>query len=211
MVLGQKDAGTSINERDLIPDVYTLQFGMLQTGNRTSVSVPAAQAIVDWSVKGQTQKRIVTIASGVALSGVCDAVSVKIRDVSITTEGAEPISYAVQATLSKGQRPSTGQPPSLTTVLSQPLAGGESVVFYVPVNAGVMSLFVLAGPGAGTLVPSNIVAQVLGTNGILLAAYYPLVTGGWIALPAGAYEVDVTSYASELVTADVNVIWGIDG
>jgi hypothetical protein len=215
MVLGQKDHATSINEYDLIPNVYTLQFGLLQTGDRTSISVPCAEAIVNWSVKGQQQRRIITIASGVAISGVCDAVSVKIRDVSVTTEGADAIAYAVQTTLTKGVRPSTGQPPSLTTGPNQIVAGGVSPpgkLFVVPVNAGVMSFFVLAcGDSGAVLTTTDIVAQVIGSNGILLAAYYPLITGGWIPLPAGAYAVGISSNASESVNADVNVIWGIEG
>lgn len=214
MVLGQKDIATSINERDLIPNVYTLQFGLLQTGNRTSTSVPSAEAIINWSVKGQQQRRIVTIASGVAVSGMCDSVSVKIRDTSITTEGAEAIPYAVQTTLTMGVRPSTGQPPSLTTTINQVVDGSSTggVSFTVPVNAGVMSFMVLACGDSGA-VPNltDIVAQVIGSGGILLAAYYPLITGGWIPLPAGAYAVTVLNNAGEETNADVNVIWGIEG
>ena len=215
MVLGQKDVATSINERDLIPNVYTLQFGFLQTGDRTSTSVPSAEAIINWSVKGQQQRRIVTIASGVAISGVCDAVSVKIRDTSITSEGADAISYAVQTTLTKGVRPSTGQPPSLTIGLSQVIEGqitAPGTLFPVPVNAGVMSFYVLAaGHSGAVLTTTDIVAQVIGSGGILLAAYYPLITGGWIPLPSGAYAVGVSNNASETTDADVNVIWGIEG
>jgi hypothetical protein len=214
MVLGQKDHATSINIRDLIPNTYTLQFGLLQTGDRTAISVPSAEAIVNWSVRGQTQRRIISIASGVALSGVCDAVSVKIRDTSITSEGAEHITYAVETTLTKGVRPSTGQPPSLTTTLSQIVAGSVTpgVSFLVPVNAGVNSFYVLTCGDSGTvLTTTDIIVQVLGSNGILLAAYYPLITGGWIPLPAGAYAVVVSSTANEGDDADVNVIWGIEG
>ena len=213
MVLGQKDVATSINERDLIPNVYTLQFGLFQTGERTWLSVPAAEAIINWSVKGQTQRRIITIASGVAISGVCDAVSVKIRDTSIISENTEAIQYAVQSTLSKGVRPSTGQPPSLTTRQSQIAQGsGPSVVFPVPVNAGVMSFFVLAcGDSGAVLTTTDIVAQVIGAGNTLLASYYPLITGGWIPLPAGAYSITVNNNAAEDTNADVNVIWGIEG
>src|SRR5271157_2812972 len=209
MILGQRGVATSINENGLIPNIYTVQFGFVETGDRDSTSVPSANAIVIWSVKGQQQRRILSIASGSAISGVCDAVNIKIRDTSILSNGAKPIPYAIQTTLTKGPRASTGEPPSLTTSENQIVSGGVTpgATFIVPVDAGVMSFFVFAcGDSGAVLAVTDIVVQVVGSGGILLAAYYPLITGKWVPLPAGAYAVIINSNASESTNADVNVI-----
>lgn len=210
-------AQPNLQVADLEPGEYTLQFQVVNApadGNGF-----AAQAIINWKVQGQQITRICSIYSGLAISGVAEAVDVKIQDTSVALgivrvpPGVPAVNYSISATLSKGTRPTVQQPPTLqTTPPTVIAAAGGFIQVAVPQNVGAISVFVLVGniqnAPANEFAPGDI--EVRMTNGTQNYGFQPLQQQGWIPLPPGTTILTITNINAS-ASATVTTLFGIEG
>lgn len=216
MVVGQSGKGNSINQSGLIPETYTMQFSFV--GVEPDVSgiefIPTAQAIINWKVDGQQQRRVISIVSGASISGVCNAVDVSIIDIPQGGDSTLGKKYRVQTTMSRGLRANTQEPPTLTSQLLESIATGANATFQIPKDAGVTSVFVLAASGstADTFSDTSLLAVMSDnhtpSNG-LYGSFYPFKCCHWVPLAPGSQKVVLFNGSG--VTQFCQVIWGIDG
>ena len=217
MVVGQSALGNSINQSDLEPGTYTLQLSFVGVEPDSSGNpfIPTAQAIVNWKIEGQQQRRVISIISGASISGVATGVDVQIVDIPLGGSATDGKTYKVQATLSRGVRGNTQQPPTLTGVPIQSAAPSANVTFEVPQDSGVTSVFVMVASGGGGT-PPEVTDLIVDATDIslpspaVLGTWYPLITVGWVPLPPGSQRVVIFNQGPD-ETAFVQAIWGIDG
>jgi hypothetical protein len=209
MVAGSSTMQNNIDQSDLEPGTYTLQFSVINIKPSPNLQIPippTVDAIVTWKVEGQQQRRVVSVVSGASISGVCQAVDVKLIDSSANDP---PYEYQVQVTLSKGLRANTQQPPQLSRGGIETVPAAGLFQFPVPQDSGVISCFVYvdtAGHAAG-----DIEVRMLDAVGNITASVNPAPNATqWIPLVAGTTEVDIVNH-SATVGATANLIWGIDG
>jgi hypothetical protein len=205
---------TSLQADKMEPNVYTLQFTVIPPGDGKGF---AAYGIVNWKVSGQQITRKVSVFSGSVISGVAEAVDVKIVDVSqIGVPGfpTTPQAYQVGASLSKGSRATTMQPATLVTELQTvSIPAGGSTVFQVPEDAGVISALVTASRAglALPITPTDIAAvQLTQGSAAVLNTWFPVIqVPGWMPLFGDTVLIGVSNDGAH--SALVNVIWGIEG
>ena len=217
MIIGQNQLGNSINQDELIPGTYTLQFGFVGVDpdpDTGKINLPTTRAIITWKVDGQQQRRVISIVPGSAISGVCNGVDVKIEDVPIEGRSTNGMRYSVQTTLSRGTRGNTQQPPTLVDSITQSIATLSIEPFDVPEDAGVISVYCLISIGnfSAASAPKVTDFQISFADpaAALLGSTYPLAAGaGWIPLPPGTQQVNVANGTAE--TAFCQLIWGVEG
>ncbi len=199
---------TSLQVNDLDPGEYTLQFQALPPGDGNGFN---AYAIVNWKIGGQQIVRKLNVFSGAAISGVAEAVDVKIVDYSgVGVLVADAIEYKVAAALSRGTRATTMQPATLSTQPTEVgIIGGATETFQIPQDAGVISMMPLVRVG-GTYTPDqlDVTAANAATNtvqGWNIDPQNPV----WVPLPPGANTVTFRNGTANSI--GVNIVWGIEG
>lgn len=230
MLSGQSSLGPSFRHSDLAPSIYTLQFSFAGIGqNQVGVTnpvppfdparIPAARAVINWLVNGQPQRRVISIVSGAAISGVCSGVNVDIQDYNSIIGGLPAnVPYSVQATLSAGPRATIEQPPTLVDLNAQRVthAGGANPVvgFAVPQDSGVINAYIFIGPAplATPVAATDVVATMTDTpsGGVVHAIFFPLSTGGWVPLVPGTGAITIQN-KNATQDIDATIIWGIEG
>lgn len=203
----------SLQVNELSPDIYTIQF----EGMPPDTDGFSAYAIINWKIGGQQITRKVSVFSGAAISGVCEAVDVKLVDVSniaFNALGADP--YKIAANLSRGQRAATMQPAVLYTqpsIIVTAALNGAPANFVVPQGAGVISVMVNNALGTGApLAPpaTDVVAAALDSFGNNLQVWYPnLQNPGWVPVPGTTKTISVLNRGPS--DSLVNVVWGVEG
>jgi hypothetical protein len=153
------------------PGAYTAEFsfsGGIDPGGTISTR---AEALITWAIEGNFVTRRVSISNGASITGVAQAVRIQIMDTTNPSTGVTPgLAYGVSVQVTKGQRATTMQPPTLTpkpfvddealTPVIQPFekgtyditpegVGGAGngdgfITLPIPQDAGVISLFVTA-------------------------------------------------------------------
>lgn len=197
----------SLNQAHLEPGVHTLQFQAQPTSGTNQV--PLVEAVVSWKVGGQNLRRRISILDGTSITGVCEGVSVQLQDVTnvfYAIPQSPPESYNVMVTLCKGARPSQANPPVLYTSRSVQVPPGNSRVFPVPIDSGVMAYRVIGN--LDTTEPDrSMVARCTGNAPTFF--YYPILDNSWIPITPGARTVQVNNDGASDLTA--GVIWAIEG
>jgi hypothetical protein len=150
------------------PGDYTAEFSFSPT-KLADGSNQQAEALVTWAVEGNFVSRRVAISNGASITGVAQAVRIVIFD---TTNASAPrdigVLYGVSVQVTRGQRATTMQPPTLTPhpffddeaippvirpyaqaqYTITPEGGGGAgngdgfIVLPIPQDAGIISLFV---------------------------------------------------------------------
>lgn len=197
----------------LDPGLYTVQFEVLPPDDGNGFS---AYAIVNWKVDGQPITRKLSVFSGASISGVAEAVDIKIVDYSDTASGAlSAAPYKVGASLSRGQRADIMQPPSLTTnPRAIPVGAGLSTTFVVPQGAGVTSVMVLTATQLSVTANANPLGVTAhgadNALGVTTQSWYPILQGpGWVPLTPRTTSIIVQNF--DVNDVDVQVLWGIEG
>jgi len=214
-MLSQMRAGTpgfqnNIDVTDLEPGTYTIQFSIINiqpSPNLHIIIPPIVQAIVTWKIEGQQQRRVISVVSGATITGVCEAVDVKILDINNQEDvGYE---YQVQVTLSRGQRANTQQPPQLSRGRFVLVEAESAVDFPVPEDSGVISVFIYLGEGDTE--NSELQFQDAVNNTVAVLSPVPNATQ-WIPIIPGTTIVRVVNTNSPAPSGFfANLIWGIDG
>lgn len=89
----------SFQESDLFPGPYSISFS---TSPSLSGQAVSSLAYVNWKVEGQQRQRVISVANGAIISGVCDGVGVQVRDVTQSV-GEGSSTWNPGFTYSKGQ------------------------------------------------------------------------------------------------------------
>lgn len=182
---------------------FTVQLGVLPPLAGFPPGIVTA-AEIEWSVQGNTVRRIVDLVNGLSISGFAEACRVVIRNVASVAPPGDPFVVSVQ--LTPGTRPSEQRPPTLTTGRLVAAAGFTDVA--VPVEAGAISVFVTMGTDPPSVLTSaDIQVQHRNTVGPLKA--YDPRDYGWVPIDPRASIVRLVNTTATPVIA--SVIFGIDG
>lgn len=225
--------GTLYTDQTVNP-IPNLQVGPLEAGEYTiqfEVLPPAdgfgyfAQAIIDWKVEGHQLRRVISVNPGAVVSGVAEAVDIKIVDFSgpisnfLSPTVRNPKPYQVFASLSKGTRPDFGVPVVLDSTYPQiiPVSSTTSSI-PIPANAGVTSVLVTVVPfdaAPAVLGVQDIIVHMNGTVGLnpTVKAYMPLAqqTGpGWVPIAPGSTNITIEN-RNAAVRAEAFILWGVEG
>jgi hypothetical protein len=215
MIVGQAAFGGSLNQAGLIPETYTLEFSFISVEKRTGGAlsfIPSAEAVINWKVDGQQQRRVISIVSGAVISAVANGVDVQIVDVPTSDLTLTGKHYQVQTTLSRGARANIQQPPILynRSLNFADIAPANTFSVDIPPDCGVINAYVsvvFANPAA-TFVFSDITAT-FGTSTGDLGGFYPLIANSWVPIPPGADRIQIQN--NNAAHATVSVLWGIEG
>lgn len=193
LIPGNTSRGLAMQKQFPIAGVYTAQFNIDQGNQPINVRV-RAEAIIDWTVAGNSVRRIISVYDGVSISGTASAVNIAVRDTSIAL--ATPIEYSVSIQITPGTRASHSMPPFLErdgAVIVAPAASSDRTV---PIDAGVIAVYTsLATDTLGTPIASGDVRiRHIDNNASVLKSYDPVLVSGWVPLSPGTteirYEVD---------------------
>lgn len=205
---GESGRAVTLQVEFPIPNFYTIQFGVVNQDNNHI----NPEALITWAVKGNTVSRRVSVGNGTSISGTGEAVHVRVSDARLPFGGGGP-EYVVSILVTPGSRPSKEQPPILregdeVTVL----AAGAGADFDVPADAGVISVDVEASfPGGTTVSPVDIRVRELDVSGaVVLKEYNPFLQQDFVPIVPGTGMIRVTNQHAS-ATANITVIWGIDG
>jgi len=214
-------AHPSLNATDLDPGEYSISFSLQNPPSNTNVSAVFCQAEINWKVAGQQRRRLISVASGAVISGVCEAVDVRLYDVSGQMGLTQPAgrTYGVSALLAPGSRPCLQQPAVLVTTPPFGLTPGDTVNIDIPQDAGVVStLVVWSGLNMNLFDPANnesiAVNQTFTGATEFVSSYIPFASNQWIPLYPGADTLQVQNnipIGTEVGEINVTVYWGIDG
>jgi hypothetical protein len=216
MVVGQSGFVNNMNVNGLVPETYTLQFSYVAVEHDTSDQefIPVCKAIIDWKIDGQQQRRVISVISGASISAPCNAIGVRLVDEPLGGDATIGKKYKVQATLSRGVRANTQEPPTLVTDLVEGINNASNFKFQVPKDAGVTSLFVYLASGSTADAPAETsVIAVFSDNHLpspgVHGSFFPFKCCHWVPLPPGAQAVTIFNGSGAEVFA--RIIWGIDG
>jgi hypothetical protein len=196
------------------PGYYSLEFSVASLpvdpgpGGPGNVSgIFQATAIINWKVEGNKNQRIITVGNGVTISGLGQGVDVAMLDntpVFATTN----LKYTITATLSKGVRPFTSNPPTLFGLAATNVAASGAVAVPIPPNCGISSVEVNVSPTVPAVQPNVVVAHRNAAT--IFKSYDPQKNIGFVDLAPNCTQVRISNLdPANAVT--VSLVWGIDG
>ena len=219
------------------PGPYTVQFEISSLIQAPGQSGQLTFADVVWSNNGMNVKRTISVVSGTTISGVAEAVYVKVYDASPpgSEVGFPGITYNVTINVAPGRRSAQSQQPyydipnpdaTLTGFFGKcafPVIHGVPVqvffpqaeVFYLtppsttgtPIPIGATSVHVGVGSTDGSVIADNMAQVRLDNIGRL---YDPRNSPQWQPMPPGAYAATLINNSSAS-TYIFSVTLGIDG
>lgn len=210
-----------------VAGVYTVQFNLLGATLDKYLN-PVAEIV--WSAAGNFVKRKVSVTNGVSITGVAEAVDVRVRDESVSVNVADPATppspsnliqtYEGSIQVARGGRPSTQQPAIFydtyvnsngqRLIGSKVIANGAASDIPIPRDIGIISVYISP---LNAITPATGVATSTATFltfGSIEQGSIPFDT--WAPVPPNAaairYRVNALSpYGS----VDFLTAWGIDG
>jgi hypothetical protein len=177
-------------------------------------------ATVTWSLGGNRLTRLVSVYDGASISGIAEAVDVRVADQTYPSPGDFQQQYFVTVLAAKGLRASTFQPPTYTTytidsTTGLTLLGSMQVsttdihkIVAIPQNAGIISVNITAHPLSGTLNEGEVWVSQERYDGQALSTYDPR-GAGWMPINPGATQIEFHNAGTE--TISFGFIFGIDG
>ncbi len=221
MLSMQANFATSV----LGPGDWTLEFNLLQ--GRQADTVYAAEAEITWSVAGNFVRRVIDVKSGATISGVAEAVSVKVKDRGqylgplipwpgppvpfdpATMIRPEMLAYVASVQATKGTRAGWEQPPVLSgPVLASIAGGGASPIIPIPQNCGVVAYYFRAGNSTGAAFdPTAVVVNQQNAIGIDVSAN--ILGHGWLPISNNTRSIQIRNGSA--VSIQPAIMWGIDG
>lgn len=197
---------------------HTVQFNLFPNQQNIQQKVNTrVEAIIRWSVEGNTIERRVTVSDGMSISGNAQGVQVVCTDSSTFNVLADVDEYTVGITVAPGSRGNYMGPPTFSAREGmQSAAGAVAMTFSIPEDLGATSFWVyvktiVTATGAIAATSSHIELRNISTTPIMAQG---ILTddnhGTWWPLPAGTNEILITNpAAANTVTA--MLIYGIDG
>lgn len=208
---------------------YTVEFGL--TPNAASNMPIFAEALITWSVEGNSVTRRVNIGDGVSVSGVGQAARIIMSDTTPDYLTPNGVLYGVSCQVSKGVRGGSKQGPLLLpqgpiggivppfapntgSIASFPVAPGPGAVIIVPQNAGVIAVKIIGIDsstdtlGAGSLVATQ--RYVEGIVTINTAQYDVFDQPDWVPVVPGTSQILLNNFSGHPVIS-TSVVFMIDG
>lgn len=204
---------------------YTVQFQVNMPANADVESYNfSTEAIISWSVEGNTISRRITVADGSSVTGVGQSCSVRVIDTSVATGnaplvGGTPI-YEVGISIAKGNRSSAMIPtyvPPDARAAALTAGVGNSVDIDIPDNSGINSVMVLAhliGATERVIAPSDLaIAQISpGLTGVFSVYDYTDQQGNFIPIVPGVSRIQLRCTTTHAATNIIyTVVFGVDG
>lgn len=179
LTVGDPDGQVSLQRTFRKAGMFTLTF-FADYPRDVVDTVVRAEADIDWTVAGNTIRRRVTLANGLAISGLCESVRVVAVDVTTLGVGATPVDYDVGISVAEGVRAPNPIPPTLSSrERVRAIANGAFDTFDVPDGVGINGVMVVVmGVNPAAPLPDNsILVQVETATGIGLLRYDPNQVG----------------------------------
>lgn len=199
-------------------EMTTVQFGLqLPPGSVGGTIKYQAEGEITWSVAGNRTRRLVTIADGMCISGPAEHVNVQITDASeaLTEAGFTLASdYIANVTVAPGSRPSMQQPPYYEDPDGPySVVAGASQVVQIPVNIGVVSVYVTVATtvAAAPIAQNAVLVQHASSIAANIWKSYDPRDYEWVPLSPGASELRLLTLAAAPTPLLFTVIYGIDG
>lgn len=193
--------------RDSPAQVYTVQFSVIKFPTFGNFS---AVATITFKIEGALVTRKVSVGDGVSLSGVGQAIDVDIVDTTQAIASPGAGDYTIQVTVSRGVRPSNGQPPVLVGDNVGSVAASGSSTFSIPTGSGIKYLQVYIASPTEANSPSIALVTFKNAGGISVLTYDPVNYPDFIVIPPNAAEVTVDNL-STTKSMLLAYAWGIDG
>jgi len=195
------------------PSVFTVEFEIgpsLDPDIPLPINKPTAE--IEWTVNGNTVRRVISVVNGTSISGTAEFVKVKFFELETGTSTAP---YAATAMVSPGTRAGRVQPTNQSTDavdLDAAGIGGPGEVFIdVPQDKGIITFRVFAWDAAetGALDMTKIlVAQQTSANNTISAFQDPN-EAKFVHLNPSVTVIKVINLGA--VAARVYIVWGVDG
>lgn len=207
------------------PGTYTVQFGV-QLPSGATLFGNQVQADISWSVAGNTIRRRVTVGNGTSVTGVGEAVSVAVTDVTDPAFFPAGNRYTVSISVVRGNRANYAIPPFLVGAKSATpgannsspgtylVAPGTSIDVPIPTDVGIVSAMVVVEdpsipPTDADLLAATVFAEntALGITGV---AWHPKLMPTWVPLTPG---LNLLTLANRNGAANIiyTVYFGVDG
>ena len=188
---------------------HTIQFDLTPPVDRDILigGVFSCEAIIAWSIAGNTVYRKVTVMDGMCITGNAEAVNIRIIDATtdiVFTGSAR--TYQVGATVTKGARATSSMPPVYIPNPAVTLVAGSTDIA-VPDDIGANSVMVISSAPPAPDVNAAIAQQRCSNvnPGGLLGQWDPYAPR-FVPLDSNALVIRMTAGA-----AYMKVIFGIDG
>ncbi len=225
LIVGDSTKTVQLQADFATPGEYTLQFNIGPAVGSNTAAV--AEALITWSVEGNSVQRRVTITPGCSVSGVGQAVRITMNDASVGIAGTIPDGkqYRVSAQVARGPRPTTSVPPTYIPSGDGNYGKGAYIVLIgtpvdvpIPVDAGVSSVYVavagfVAASGVAAAVNFPIVNHIVPDSlGDLRVQRYDPRTFQWVPLVPGATKIQLSNFNTVAgVAYAYYVAFGVDG
>lgn len=175
-----------------------------------------------WTIGGNTQRRLVSIYDGSAITGVAEHFTINATDDTDLNDSSNQTLYDVTITAAGGVRGSTSLPPIYQTYITNTntgsiafgnfsLAGAATLNVPIPRNAGITSVMVTASYPAIVLTGAEFHFAQASTVAGILKEYNPMNYGFVPLSPQADTLLFVNFAASGGQIVDFSVTWGIDG
>ena len=175
-----------------------------------------------WTIGGNTQRRLVSIYDGAAITGVAEHFNINAVDDTDLSDSSNQTLYDVTITAAGGVRGSTSLPPiyqtyitntntGVTTFGNFTLAAASHLDVPIPKNAGVTSVMVTASYPGVVFTGAEFSFSQASTVPALLKQYNPM-NYNFVPLSPQADTlvfVNLASSGGQLI--EFSVTWGIDG
>jgi hypothetical protein len=201
---------------------YTVQFNITDSNKWMGIDSFNARADITWTINGNSVTRTVDCANGISVSGIAQAVAVRVYDNSVLVTDQEWHPYQVTIVAAPGVRPDLQQPVILThkpvghTQFIQILQQTGITLWYrfeMPIDAGIISVFTSVVPFVrGDVIPPNALRAAMfnGPEGKSLRMYDPMINTGWVPIAPGTKYFEI-SQAGNAPTTLWSITYGIDG
>ncbi len=213
-------------------DNYTVQFNV-ETLDGSEVSpgvrrISRPQALIEWTAKGNTARRIVDVFEGTSLTGQAESLVVRMYDGTIISpdsndlvQAAPGIQYAGSIQVTKGRRVGSLTPARQGVDMIDAL--GNRAIYYAGIPIGPGDRFEIPIPnGTGAqaflftytllgTVTSDFEVSAEDVSGLLGNLYNVADDSGkWLPIPAGAQRIQVRNQAGAGFV-QATVWFGVDG
>ena len=210
--------------------IYISQAQLTFTNNNI---VPLqCDAIISWKLESNNLPRRINVGNGVSISGRANGVGVLLLDQTSIAGNFTPLpyrlGYTVDVFVAPGVRGSTAIPPTLQgltlnlaatppipqvgSFLLSPLSASADI--QIPLNAGIVSVEVLAIDNRTGTPANNVQVELVGATNIAATQVYKVfgVSNGlgFVSVPPAATDVLVTNYDA-VNTVLITTTFGIDG
>jgi hypothetical protein len=218
LTIGGRNKGIKLQKEFPRSEVYTVAFSV--QGFVEGAGNPNIVADINWKVAGNNVLRRISVMNGTAISGVAEAVEVRVRDESLSLTGR---SYVVNIMVAKGSRGENMQPPIYIPILTRS-TGAEAVgniivapndveLVSVPVDIGIISVHTVATwNDASDPTPinnSDLVLRQFSSTGL---KQYNAQNSGWVPIVSNIQSLNFfNNTAAPAAGAVFAIAYGIEG